>query len=213
MGKQRHIALLALAALLASGAHAGIIYGNGAPLGQSGDEPFENYEVTDSFTLSATSTISAFEFVGWTDPGNIVQNIEWGISSTPDFAYDGTAEVGASALIAGLPRSSDYDIRSYTVAISPVTLGAGTYWLTLGHAQTLNGRLVYWDVNNGPSSAYLAAPVFDNYVGARQSNSFEILGTVSAPEPRSWGLMLVGFGLVGSVMRRRSQLAARPSWR
>jgi hypothetical protein len=32
--------------------------------------------------------------------------------------------------------------------------------------------------------------------------------TGGAPEPASWALMILGFGLAGSVMRRRTAIAA-----
>ena len=35
------------------------------------------------------------------------------------------------------------------------------------------------------------------------SNGRTIVGVSNAPEPASWALMLGGFGLVGSAMRRR----------
>jgi hypothetical protein len=37
--------------------------------------------------------------------------------------------------------------------------------------------------------------------------NFQFSATTGVPEPAAWAMMLAGFGLVGSAMRRRSKVA------
>ncbi len=55
----------------------------------------------------------------------------------------------------------------------------------------------------GDTSAYVA----DWAVGAQYTNYAFKVGAAGVPEPAAWAMMLAGFGLVGSAMRRRSTVA------
>jgi hypothetical protein len=102
-----------------------------------------------------------------------------------------------------------------------VTLGPGTYWLTLQDGTTTkSGGLVYWDINNGQSRAWESYYGYANGVilpdlsstgggvssHGTNSNSFQILGMVSDPPPvpLPGSLLLFAPGLVGlAAVRRR----------
>jgi len=181
---------LSTAAVAAVPAAAQVAYSNGPILGTSDGRTINfGYAVTDSFTLTETTTITGFDFVGAT--------VDYGFSSAADFAVTGTAALTAGAVIPGDGFGGSYDVRSYSASVAPITLAAGTYWFSLQNAVTAGGNALYWDVNYGPSSA------FQSGVGEVGSESFTLYSNGAVPEPASWALMLGGFGLVGSAMRRR----------
>lgn len=182
---------------------AQVAYTNGPILGTSDGRTVNfGYAVTDSFTLAQATTIVGFDFGAWTFPGDVGTQVDYGFSNSADFAITGTASLTAGAVIPGDGWGS-YDVRSYSASITPVTLAAGTYWFSLQNAVTANGNPIYWDVNNGPSSA------FQSGVGAVGSESFTLYSNANGavPEPASWALMLGGFGLVGGAMRSRRKAA------
>jgi len=73
---------------------------------------------------------------------------------------------------------------SDTWALSNIMLGAGTYTINLaGHSDS--------------DGAYQGTVKFN-------------LAAAGVPEPATWGLMLLGFGLMGSSMRRRRARTALP---
>ena len=109
------------------------------------------FAVEDLFTLSTTTTVTGVTFGGWTDPGDVITSVDWGIAATPDsFADDGTAAVTTRPYFG---QSYGYDIYTYSFSISPTSLAAGTYYLTLQNAVATNGDPAYWDENDGPSTA------------------------------------------------------------
>ena len=84
-------------------------------------------------------------------------------------------------------------------------LGPGTYYLSFQNGVTTGGSdsALYWDENNGPSVAY------ENTIGnladgsGSNSESFQILGDSSAPEPASTAMFLSGLALVAGLARRK----------
>ena len=188
---------LSTAVVVAVPASAQVAYTNGPILGTSEGRTINfGYAVTDSFTLSQTTTITGFDFGGWTPAGDVGTSVDYGFSGTADFAITGTAALTAGAVIPGDGLGS-FDVRSYSASIAPITLAAGTYWFSLQNAVTTGGNPFYWDVNHGPSSA------FQTSIGEIDSESFTLHSNGAVPEPASWALILGGFGLIGGAMRSR----------
>jgi hypothetical protein len=88
-----------------------------------------------------------------------------------------------------------------------------------GGTQTLNGTQIWGgapppgDGNQalGFTVTYTFAPDAVNMIHfTSDSNAFEFdtLGGIAVPEPTSWALMLVGFGLAGGMLRARRRKAA-----
>lgn len=63
--------------------------------------------------------------------------------------------------------------------------------------------------SNGRYTFNFTAPVTGVRLDSSQ-NSFEIsnIGAVAVPEPATWGLMIVGFGGIGAVLRRRQSMGS-----
>jgi hypothetical protein len=190
-------------------ASAGVLYDNG-PLNGTNDAFTLDFgfALADSFTLSQSSTVTGVNFGVWSLPGDTMTSIDWGITSTANiFPDQGTALVtnGSTSL-----NGFGYNIGVDSFSIPSTTLAAGTYWLVLQNAVVSNGDPIYWDQNDGPSTAYhnnLGYLSDGGCGGLGQSGqgtcseSFQILGSVSAtPLPSTWTMLIAGFvGLFGFV--------------
>lgn len=176
------------------------LYDNGPVNGSIGAYTINyGYVVTDSFTLSAPATITGVSFDVWVTPGDTVNSVDWSITSTP-------LDPAAVLVTAATARTYDftdaygYEIDTESFSISGVSLGSGSYWLELQNAVSAGGNPVYWDQNNGPSTA------IDPYYGAVGSETFKILG---APEPDAitllCTLLLAATRGIAAVRRRRAR--------
>jgi hypothetical protein len=197
-----------LAVLSAASASAQVAYTNGPTNGTITAWTINSgFAVSNSFALSATTTITGFTFGAWTGQTDAVVSVDWGISNSPDYAINGTASsLSAGGVMPGTGFGA-YDVRDYTASITPLTLAAGTYWLSLQNALSIYNNAVYWDINNGPSTAYQSG--YGNLAGLygpTGSTAFTLLSS-PAPEPASWAMMVGGFGLVGGAMRCRRKAA------
>jgi len=158
--------------------------------------------VTDSFTLTGTTTITGFTFGGWSVAGTQISTVDYGFSSSPGGVQTGTSALTFGAVVPGTGFGGAFDVRDYIGSVAPITLSAGTWYFSLGNSVTTNNSVGYWDINNGPSSADIGGSDLAGYYGPTGSSAFT-LTSGAVPEPASWALMLGGFGLVGGAMRRR----------
>ena len=181
--------------VLSCSAHAladTVLYTNGPVNGTYGGDTINNgYAISDSFTLTQTSTITGVDFGAWTPLGVTISSIQYGITATPGvFPITGTSAVTQGAIIPGTGYGGEFEVRIDSFSTTNITLGPGTYYLALQGAAT-NGDLAYWDLNFGPSSAiWDSSPI--------PSELFDILGVASpVPEPSTWAMLLIGFAGVG----------------
>jgi hypothetical protein len=116
----------------------------------------------------------------------------YNLSVLTQLAANGMAEVNFTTLTltgAGIPGGMvtfggpTSNGTAWTYAISNLALGVGTYTVNLAGTTNMDGA-------------------FQGTV------KFNLAGGV--PEPATWGLMLLGFGLVGGSMRRRRAQVALP---
>ena len=164
--------------------------------------------ITNSFTLSQTTTITGFTFGGWSNAGQTITSVEYGFGSSTDNAITGISALTYGDVVPDTGFGGSYDVRNYTGSVAPITLGAGTWYFTLGAAATSDGSYAYWDINNGPSDAYANGSSLAGVYGPTSSTAFSLTSGGAVPEPASWALMVGGFGLVGGAMRARRRTVA-----
>jgi hypothetical protein len=187
--------------------------GHYGPLGIGGIT--DPYDDRDQFTIP-TSTVTGISFSQWVIHGTSPQNpLSWFIATSVNgtgLIASGNASSFTTTLTAVNVQGGN-DIYETSFSIPAVTLGAGTYWLSLGHVPPSIGitSVPGW----GYTSATGVAEQFQNgsfRVNLDGSLSFELTGpggTSAVPEPSS--LLLLGTGLLGGlgVMRRRFPELAR----
>jgi hypothetical protein len=187
--------------LCAASSNATVAYTNGPVSGTiTGWTINAYYAISNSFSLSDTTTISGFSLGGWAYSNDLITSVDYGFSTSLDYVTANTAALSAGSVEATF---NSYEIRNYTASIAPVTLAAGTYWFTLRNAVAPGGA-AYWDQNDGPSTAF--NNVLGNLAGGGHSGSeaFTLISASSpAPEPMTWAMMLTGFGVIGSSVRAR----------
>jgi len=199
------VTLLWLLLNIASPASAQTLYENGPINGEMlGWTINLGFFVADSFTIAnSNSTISGFSFGAWLLPGDVLESAEVSISTEPyggTSYFDGTVNFTASGCFENF---QGFNVCTETGTFNGPTLSAGTYWLELSNAVTVEGNPVYWDENNGVGCHSLGCPstALDSSDGTIPSEAFSMLGSQSGtgttPEPIS--LVLFASGALGVV--------------
>ena len=204
-------------AVLGMPASAQTLYSNGPINGQVDSWTINyGYGVANSFFLSGTFTLAGVEFGGWTEPGDTITGVDWSIvTGTPFTSQTTLFSVTDVAVSDKLLYNNDvgYDVGLDSFSLGDISLGPGTYYLELQNAVVTGGDPGFWDMNNGPSTAYDSAwgltsnpsgPCGYDFPGGTCSDSFQIYslnGPTTVPEAST--LALLGIGL----------LAFLPLWR
>ncbi|HEX4709645.1 MAG TPA: PEPxxWA-CTERM sorting domain-containing protein [Phenylobacterium sp.] len=200
------LATIAAALALAGSAQASVLYdspSSGFAVGNNTISEFlgSNW-AADSFTLSAPATVVGVKFDSWTDPGTIVQSVDWTIWDADGSLASGTAAVTSVHFAVNL---AGFDINFDQFSIPDLSLAAGAYWLQLSNAMGNGSTMIGWDSTVNSSSLFI------NNGGAQFPNTFQILGADpdrgvppagGVPEPASWALLIAGFAGVGAALRR-----------
>lgn len=234
----RLICALAFSLLLAAPVAAGpvTLYDNGPATGNYFAWSITGgYEVSNSFTLSSTSSLTGVQFgtqeVVNTAPPNgssgLMTSVQWTISTSPagnmgpnytngpsGVIASGTANVSDRVIMGNL--FSNVSLNEVNFSLSNLPLGPGTYYLTLTDTNSADLGQIYWDQSNGPSTAYqtgqgllngadLSSYGITGYTGG--SESFQIFGAV-VPEP-STAVVLGGILVLAAASIRRRELFVR----
>jgi hypothetical protein len=190
-----------------------VVYDNGAPNQQSGNEMTE-WVQSEDFTLAQTTTITGVNF--WTIEfgsgyaGSIWYSIYTDNGGQPSVA---TPVAGDFSQAADLTRNATGNIVSdifteyaFSFNIQPfVALAGQTYWLALhnGALDNTDRAEVYWETTNPNATA--TGHEFDLTAdgGSWFDNGDQHAFQLTVPEPAT--LALFGAGLIGLGLMRRRQ--------
>jgi hypothetical protein len=195
----RPLGLTVVLSLMTVVGRGSTLYTNGPISGAIGGTSInQGFEVTDSFVLSFGSLVTGVSNIGlWVYTPDVPVTLSWVISTAPDGG--GTVEgSGAGVALSNsfVETVSSFDIYSASFSTGSVALSAGTYYLELFNATTIDSGAVFWDINGGPSTA-------DSNGGPTASESFEIDGVT--PEPTSVVLSGLGLMALAGMARWRGQ--------
>jgi hypothetical protein len=186
-----------LGALVSGTTHAALVYDNGPINGTINAWRVDSgFSVSDSFTVSSQTSLTSAQIGLWVTPGAIPISVQWSFGTT---AFASDISSGTSVLVnAPAGQSLFYDLYRSDLLISGL-LSAGSYWFTLQNAAGSTGDGIYWDENDGPSSAQFDTPIGGGELPG--SESFQLYGeTAPVPEPSTCiagALLLLPFGLQG----------------
>jgi hypothetical protein len=211
--------------LPASAGVLGVLYDNGPINGTIDGWRIDSVAyASDSFTLDNGSLLTGAEIDLDVLTGYFPTTLDWGIGDAPFSSNEGSGHTVLLylQLCHACAFGNAVDLYTATISLPGIPLNPGTYYLTLqnGSGTTANGTpIMYWDINNGPSAAYVIDPGIgpgiinvDGLFPTQFSNSsaFQILGiapgTTSTPEPGSSELS--GLGLVICLFTARARKRA-----
>lgn len=110
-----------------------------------------------------------------------------------NYRTDGLGSVGPDTAFVFGPGLDDY--VNFAFDANSLGLGETSYFMFLDTQATTYGRTAIMDVANGSTTSI--------------SNLYTTFGVSAVPEPASWAMMVVAFGLIGAGMRGRITLRAR----
>ncbi len=176
------------------------------------------WEVSDSFTLASNSTLTGVNMIAWLAPGDTMTQLDWLITDTA-FGSNTYASGTASVIDTYLgtdPHGWGWDLDQESFSLPDLSLAAGTYYLQLQNAVTMDGGPAGWDDSDGPSDAVQAQPessylsdlngMNDNF--GTNSETFQILGQTENPTPEPSSFLLLASGLAGLAGVLKRKLAA-----
>ena len=173
------------------------------------------FAVTSVLVLAGLATpsqaalvVEAFQIApgGWFGGGN-----PYGVGTNPSLS--GTVTLDNADTSGNTFKAINYVTGSRTWTLADLNIGAsGAVFNALGGVQQFS--MIF-----GSYSSYVfsnnTAAINDPSGGSIACNScVSIAPSVSSavPEPAAWALMLVGFGVMGSAMRRRQRHAVQVSY-
>jgi hypothetical protein len=191
------VLLLAFALAVCAPASASTIYDNG-PINGTNGYNIRDDAVADSFVSDGSYTVTGFQAGLWVFTGSTPATVTWTIL-TGGPSWDGGTPVASGT--APWSNSLWGTNGSYTIYYSTASglnavIGAGTYWLELSSSTATGGSIIYWDQNNGSSTAYS-----NSSPSAIGSEAFAVYGFSNVPVPPS--ALLLGSGLLGLAGWRR----------
>ena len=182
-----------------------MVYQNGAPNGYSGNE-MSDFVQSEDFRLGSAASIGSASFYagGTTDATSLTYYIFGAGSDRPGaLLTSGNAQNLTRILTGQTAFRTPEALYSFDFASAFTAAANTTYWFGLRAAGNTNP--IFWettDANATLQDKESFGGTFDNWTNSGQEHSFS-LSTAAVPEPATWAMMLVGFGMMGASMRYR----------
>lgn len=212
------------AVVTAAPAAAEVVFNNpgtasacGAGCWASGGSPTDNFRTWDNFVLvqDATVTSATWRGVVYDDDVDLasLDVLSWDLGF---FADDGGApgvllqninlapgDVSQTLLGTGSVGGSDVYYYEFAAKLTGgFTAAAGTtYWFSPFTNQNTYLPVFAWSGSSGGTTYQ------EHVSGQTFTRSNNRAFSLAVPEPQTWGLMILGFGAVGSVVRARRRTA------
>jgi len=211
-----------------------VVYTDGAVNATINGREFDNgFQLGDTFTLTAQSTLTEVEIGVWLIPGDNLTSLDWSIDSFADSttapgtgastSLDSGTKTAVSLDFSYFPAPGEnlfgFVVEAFSFSLPSVDLSAGTYWLVLsnGVVASVSTEPAYWDESDGPSEAWqttngflIPDPAGDGCETTYCSEAFQIDGATTStsgtvPEPSSLTLGVLAALLAGAVRRLRAR--------
>ena len=206
------VAVLAFAVFAAvDSLKADIVYDNGPINGTLEAWSISGiFSVSSSFMAPVSATLTSATIGLWADA--TPASLSWSIGTT---AFGVEISSGTAALSSSTSTENAFGFLVFESSFDIAgVVDAGTYYLTLSSGSDSNQELLFWDINNGPSTTYefpehLAGTANALFEGSN-SPSFTVHGEIGDfPAPgavpdasASLALLVVGLGAVHGLRRR-----------
>ena len=177
-------ASLSLAAVLIAAlpALADNLYDNG-PVYNYADGWTVNFGYAVSDSMQVNGTVEGFSFWAVLIPGDILENIEVSIGSSPfeQNLFDGVMNVSRTNCFSSI---FGFNLCQETGSFSGPTLN-GNYWITLQNGVVNTGDPVYWDENSGIGCTSPGCPSLaqESASGTIPSEAFTVMGPPQRARP------------------------------
>ncbi|HWE99776.1 MAG TPA: PEPxxWA-CTERM sorting domain-containing protein [Caulobacteraceae bacterium] len=195
-------ALAAVALLAAGAADASVIFSNGAPDGtQGGAIMNQGYAAQILIPVAANANATSIDLAVWVASGATPTSVDWAFSQSQgagNLPDEGTASL---TNVSFLDTFNGFDVYTGTIS-TPQALAAGTWYLTLQNAVASDAGDMFLDINTtGSQSTYVYC--CGSLYQTDGPGSVTVNGSIAAPEPAVWALMILGVGFVGAGLRLR----------
>jgi PEP-CTERM motif len=174
------------------------------------------YIVSDSFSLSSPATLTGVNLGMWLSLGDSLNQLTWSIGSSPNTSTYGTGTASVSLLSTVFSSNPGYGLLvvSDTFSLPSISLGAGTYYLSLQNGITSQQASAFWDENNAPGvdawqingDGHLSAGGCAIEGQGTCAEAFQLLSnSSSAPEPGTFATLGLGLAIASCIARRKTR--------